>query len=740
MLIHAKDFFILKWRKICIHFFIVINLVILLSAQVLVIPSSASASDRKFISVSQTNEGLCAISQDNHLFCWPYVNAPDPNAIDNPPENLGTATSFAQGAWVNCVTSLENKLKCWGDENYPWWRVPENLGPAVSVQSRNDTICTTLVSKLVRCWSSDYHYVVDVPEEFSGLKKLALGDSSLCGLTTKSTVICWGTEFTLGGQQIVASPKGMNAIEAIYWVPGPTYHSELSQFCAVNRKGVATCWSESLRTDLGFDVALNNSQSVVTRGNELCSISNLNVLRCWIRNADDGSIDGELSVPEDLGTVKSAAITADQTCAVTTEGTLRCWNFNGDEGYGPLPQKYKFPEITQPTNIILNTLGTSVSISWNKLPTSYGVLYYTVSTDLGGPLCGTVDSGCTISGLTIGRKYHLTLTISNADGKKNFPIPQEVIPWDESIFSGSNCPSSPIDTSSWEGTTGEPKITGTPKPNSYISAKVGSWPRGWQTCSFWLRDGNFLTSSKNYRLKETDLRKSIALVTVGTSNSGSSLARISDQTDFSGICDNPSIFIQQDSISAKAGSESTISGKILGCPYGSLSSILARFRTLEGDWSPWGKYPVSDSMRFKVNRQYVINSLSEIKVDLRWKETLAKTTRVSVSPMTNKLEVGIMNLSTKGFHQGAILTLKYKSDRYFNGTCRVTATNNRAYNFALTYMGSEIQKVAFKVANGIGSSSLKMRWNGYVDLESTCESKKYSVTNYSKLIAIRSNF
>jgi alpha-tubulin suppressor-like RCC1 family protein len=161
--------------------------------------------------------------------------------------------------------------------------------------------------------------------------------------------------------------------------------------CFVNKEGVASCWGDNSRGQLGDGTTTSTSQPSTVSGrrtfvsisaglNHTCGVTPSAQVLCWGDNSS-GQLGGMTSADEDdrsrspvavSGGLSFAAVSAgeDHTCGLTTTGAAYCW---GDNGYGQLGN------------------GTKVS-SPNPVPVTGG---YTFRSVRAGVLfsCGITDAG-----------------------------------------------------------------------------------------------------------------------------------------------------------------------------------------------------------------------------------------------------------------------------------------------------------------------------------------------------------
>ena len=735
--------------------------VLLSSAGLTTQPSSSSASDRKFLKIYSGNGGFCGITEDESYTCVAFQAGFEKVNLYIPTDLTGVS-DVVRTSYATCALLKTHKLRCWVDKRDDFKELgqpPADLGLVDKIYSRNDNFCVILRTHKVRCWtpSSVKAIEVNLPGKLERVKILAIGRESYCTLDFAGKITCYGQE-RWGGESDVAllddpyinpvPPKDFENVRDIQFIPGALMytHNLRDKYCAVDDQNKVVCWRNgSLVSPL-----LNQTMSQETvyfddSDWNVCSIAQSRELNCWYRVSDEGVYFPTVVAGE---VISVAFVHTDFSpyfyiCGVDVTFSYKCWK--GDErGPVPVPVKADFPELQRPQNLKTDLKGNNATFSWDLLDTEFGVTNYKVVLSPGNFSCTTQTKSCQILGLIPGIKYDATMTVSNLDGFKRFGIAKGLISVPKANFGLDRCPTSSLDSGSWENLSGEPKLNGTFKPGSNITGLRGKWPFGTKFCSFWIRNGDIAKQNQDgtYQVQPTDLGKSINYVVIGTDVNGDSLMRVSDSAPFRKLCIRPSISSWQSSVNPTASRNTTISGEITGCPYVSLSAVIVRFKQAGQSWSGINTFPVNGKS-FSISKRFPANTKVQIGVDLGWKKVwqpLGMALSVEELPARHEFSVTYSNLKTKGFNQGGVLYYKFQSDRLFNGTCGAIANNGNAFNFALTYMGSESHLATFKVKNGYGSGSQEMRWNGIVGITLVCTSDSFKTVTETSSVALKANF
>lgn len=96
-------------------------------------------------------------------------------------------------------------------------------------------------------------------------------------------------------------------------------------YCAVKEDNTAVCWGSNIDGESSVPSNLGTIRQVVSGLRYSCAIKNNNFVQCWGRNAY-----GETTVPSDLGEVKQLVASRATSCAIKADNTVRCWGDNAN--------------------------------------------------------------------------------------------------------------------------------------------------------------------------------------------------------------------------------------------------------------------------------------------------------------------------------------------------------------------------------------------------------------------------
>ena len=151
--------------------------------------------------------------------------------------------------------------------------------------------------------------------------------------------------------------------------------------------------------------------------------------------------------------------------------------------------------------------------------------------------------------------------------------------------------------------------------------------------------------------------------------------------------------------------------------------------------------PLTDTLSFRFGENLNTSSSIQLKVDLGWKTVLSQIQKIEVLPKISNFRITYQSqLTPQGFSQGGKVKIRFDSDTKFDGLCTVIAHTDNAYNFALTYMGSESKLKVFLVNRGNGQGEIALRWNGIFNVTVACASEGFKAVGKTSVITLRANF
>lgn len=316
-------------------------------------PAHASGSVDVIVTNSDTQQG---VSPNGYMYDYPAPTISSITPDSGPSSGLTSVTvtgsnfvvgssimEVATGSSHTCALTSENKLYCWGSNNY---------GQLGKGDANNSTIPV----------------LADVSGALNGksLTALSAGGNTSCTLDSNGKAYCWGdnTYGQLGDNS--TTPRVVpTAVDTSGVLSGKTLTSistSGASTCAVDSDGKAYCWGsnsgtgqlgDGTQTESHVPIAVDTSgvlsgktvSKVVAGTTSACAIANDAHVYCWGKGSlgqlGNGTIN-DTSVPVAVTTsgvlsgktVTDISVMGDHhACALTSEGKAYCW---GSNVYGEL--------------------------------------------------------------------------------------------------------------------------------------------------------------------------------------------------------------------------------------------------------------------------------------------------------------------------------------------------------------------------------------------------------------------
>ena len=290
--------------------------------------------------------------------------------------DVGWATQVATGYAHTCAVTVNDGVKCWGDNTFGQLGdgTPRSRAVAVDVLGLGERVarvsagalhtCAMLRNGGVKCWGRnnkgqlgdgtiiDRSTPVEVQDLVGGVRAVSSGRYHTCALLNNGAIKCWGSNqdgqlgdgTTLTRLTPVDAPRvGERGARVI--------RRRFSHLCYRQRGGLA-CWGNNERGQLGDGTTVNRLSpvDVVGLGSEAlavsagglhtCALTVGGGVKCWGYNGygelGDGTTTGRLTPVAVVGLdTEATAISAGRvhTCVRTAGGGVKCW---GDNDYGEL--------------------------------------------------------------------------------------------------------------------------------------------------------------------------------------------------------------------------------------------------------------------------------------------------------------------------------------------------------------------------------------------------------------------
>ena len=387
------------------------------------------------------------------------------------------------------TTSITAGCRIDSGEAYCWGSTPRPVGGVLAGQTLTQISgsdsggCALSGTGQAYCWGQNYDgqlgdgstapsdlpVAVDTSGALAGqtLTQISYGGTYACALDSSGAAYCWGFNATgeLGDGSTANSTVPV-AVDTSGVLAGQTITQVStgdSYVCVLDASGAAFCWGLNSYGGLGdgtdngsllpvpvrTDGALaGQALSQISAGYETtCAVSRAGGAYCWGSNAfdllGDPSIDGgyygsgsPVPVAVDTSgvlagqTLTQIAVGYTLVCAADSAGDAFCWG-GGDLGNGGGASAVPVLVGAQaPGGVTAAAVATSATAYWTA-PTVLdgGILRgYTATADHGGAACTTRATTCTITGLSTGTTYRITVVAHTSVGDSGASAAAAVTP------------------------------------------------------------------------------------------------------------------------------------------------------------------------------------------------------------------------------------------------------------------------------------------------------------------------
>ena len=361
-----------------------------------------NASGGQVVQVSAGGDHTCAVLASGDLRCW----GADTFGQADVPSDVGLVKSVSVNNLFTCVVTAVDMVRCWGNNEHGQVSVPDDLGLVRSVFATWRNACALTQSNTVRCWGTNDYGQISGANGFSPATGIFGASHDTCALDMNRLAHCWGVNFW--GSMDVPGDLGPALGLDLGWLHG----------CAINTSHQLRCWGDNRYGQVSVPADLQSVEQVQASWGNTCVVSMTHDVRCWGENSW-----GQSNVPSDLQLAESVSITWTHACIVTLGGRVRCWGSNSS-GESNVPvdlQPQTVPIVTSPSTPQSPTATAGdgqATVVWS-VPESDGgasIIDYTVTASPGGATCTTVETSCTVVGLSNRLKHTFTVTARNKVG------------------------------------------------------------------------------------------------------------------------------------------------------------------------------------------------------------------------------------------------------------------------------------------------------------------------------------
>jgi alpha-tubulin suppressor-like RCC1 family protein len=428
------------------------------------------------IQVTTGEDFTCALSSAGNAYCWGNNDSQsgDLTALGNnttsssdvPVEVSGgyTFSQISAGVDFACGLTTAGVAYCWGN-NHDGQLGDNGTGIGETPQAVTTGSSSAISSGTV-------------------LTQITAGTIGVCVLSAAGAAYCWGeggsgqlgngsttssqdtaVAVTTGGSSAIASGTVLAQITA-----------GNADVCALSAAGAAYCWGAGGSGQLGNNsttatqdtaVAVTTSGVLsgvtltqITAGTSFACALGAGAAYCWGLGTGDqlgngGTSSSSTAVAVSQGSMPTGTtlfqIASGQlaTCAQDTTEAFYCWGGNGNGQLGNASTTSSDVPVTvsgivpgSPTSVAAFPAAASAVVYW-AAPSSLGtgtLTGYLATASPGGATCSTTTAvTCTITGLSNGTTYTITVITETTDGNSGNSTAATVTPWPPaaSITAGS---------------------------------------------------------------------------------------------------------------------------------------------------------------------------------------------------------------------------------------------------------------------------------------------------------------
>jgi hypothetical protein len=331
------------------------------------------------------------------------------------PAAAASATRLDAGGSHTCVVVSGGTVSCWG------WNVFGQLGDGTTTNRSTPVAVSGLPAGVT-------------------ITQVSTGNSHTCAVSSAGAVYCWGNNDygQLGDTSTTdrTTPVAVTGLTGVTQVSAGNEHT-----CARTSTGAVYCWGYNYYGQLGYGTTNNQPSPVAVTGltgvtitqvsagwNDTCARTSTGAAYCWGNN-DYGQLgNGNLTSyqPSPVAVTGLTGVTQVSTgglhtCALSSTGAAYCWGANGVGrlGNGNTANQHAPVAVSAlpttppgaPTGVTATAGNAQATVSWTA-PSYLGsgpLTGYTATAEPSGATCTTTSTSCTITGLTNGTSYTVTV-------------------------------------------------------------------------------------------------------------------------------------------------------------------------------------------------------------------------------------------------------------------------------------------------------------------------------------------
>ena len=296
----------------------------------------------------------CILDGSNDTYCWgdnsqgQLVVSAKTDQLTRIPTGAPKAVNLDAGLNNLCLLTIDATVSCFGDSSSGQAGfllassailTNSKVSSVSKLSTGADTTCIIDSGGRLECWGD----LVPITSSGARYSSVSVGDSSACAISTDKKVFCWGANSS--GQLGNNSARTSLEVSEIA-LPNASFSSVsvgLKHACAVTQEGLAYCWGDNARQQLGSVGAISRIPKAVPGIGTALSIYSGDYHNCVLQASGDVTCWGDNSKKQISATgttylsptqivsspvANALALGTASTCILDVQKALRCFGDN----------------------------------------------------------------------------------------------------------------------------------------------------------------------------------------------------------------------------------------------------------------------------------------------------------------------------------------------------------------------------------------------------------------------------
>ncbi|MDO9184296.1 MAG: RCC1 domain-containing protein [Bacteriovorax sp.] len=251
---------------------------------------------------------------DEGIKCWGEIPNSKKTEILIGNKTIKNPKLLSVGYEHACAVSSNEKIKCWGNNEYGELNPPSGLSNITEISLGMNNSCVIASNRLV-CWGMSIEGTTNFPSDITNPKNLTSGWWHHC-VQSDDGIKCWGYPYK---DFVIPDDISIKVFSS-----GGLYN------CAITDIGVK-CWDESGKTSFVEDSMGASKLSV--GANIGCAVTNIKGVICWrlgIISKGNYQLLKSFVPAGGITDIKFVSASHASTCVFGDNNNLKCWGFNPD--------------------------------------------------------------------------------------------------------------------------------------------------------------------------------------------------------------------------------------------------------------------------------------------------------------------------------------------------------------------------------------------------------------------------